>query len=281
MRRLIQSRSVVQRKSLSSFYHSSLSSLFSLPFCCFLSHFQPPIIPSLPHLLALLPHPCPMCPPSSSHLRLSVCRLPICMSVFWLCGRHPVRICCAHAHVFVPARMSACIWVVVKKPAWLKCVFCVIFCSSVLLSSRRLAVVGNERKKQNKKTKNTPNEFFKNNLSVLSGCEKSWLFWSIARPKPGCDFFTTPNQCILTHVGARSLTHAQRKPLCDFLSCGFRFSNKRRVVSAAPSASHWAPYRFLQQQKTFWEALCAWYRSALPLWEAFVGSYFILLFFFF
>lgn len=38
--------------------------------------------------------------------------------------------------------------------------------------------------------------------------------------------FTTPNQCILTHVGAHSLTHAPRKPLCDFLSCGFRFSNE-------------------------------------------------------
>lgn len=106
-------------------------------------------------------------------------------------------------------------------------------------------------------------------LTFLIDCSLKARLW----------FFTTPNQCILTHVGARSLTHAQRKPLCDFLSCGFRFSNKRRVVSAAPSASHWAPRRFLQQQKTFWEALCAWHRSALPLWEAFVGSYFILLFF--
>lgn len=154
MRRLIQSLSVVQRKSLSSFYHSSLSSLFSLPFCCFLSHFQPPIIPSLPHLLALLPHPCPMCPPSSSHLRLSVCRLPICMSVFWLCGRHPVRTCCAHAHVclFQPACQPVSEWWW-RRPAWLKCVFCVIFCSSVLLSCSRLAVVGKEgeKKKQNQK----------------------------------------------------------------------------------------------------------------------------------
>lgn len=115
MRRLIQSHSVVQRKSLSSFYHSSLSSLFSLLFCCFLPHFQQPIIPSLPHLLTLLPHV--LCaPPSSSHLHLSVCRLPICMSAFGCVGAILSK-AAVHAHtcVFFPASVSACICVLVKK----------------------------------------------------------------------------------------------------------------------------------------------------------------------
>lgn len=115
MRRLIQSHSVVQRKSLSSFYHSSLSSLFSLLFCCFLPHFQQPIIPSLPHLLTLLPHvlcaPPILIPPPS--LRLQIAYLHVCV---WLCGRHPIKSCCARAHVcFFPASVSACICVLVKK----------------------------------------------------------------------------------------------------------------------------------------------------------------------
>lgn len=259
MRRLIQSCSVVQRKSFSSFYHSSLSSLFSLPFCCFLSHFQPPIIPSLPHLLALLPHPCPMCPPvliPPPSLRLQIAYLHVCVLAVWAssCQNH----LCTRTRVFVPASVSACIWVVVKKACMVKvCVLSnfMLFCSSELQETGSGWEWG---KKKTKKPKNTPNEFFKNNLlSVLSGCEKSWLFWSIARPKPGWDFLPLLiNASLHMSALARSHTH-KRKPLCDFLSCGFRFSNKRRVVSAAPSASYWAPRRFLKQQKTFWEALCA------------------------
>lgn len=227
MRRLIQSRSVVQRKSLSSFYHSSLSSLFSLLFCCFLPHFQQPIIPSLPHLLTLLPHV--LCaPPSSSHLHLSVCRLPICMSAFGCVGAILSK-AAVHAHTcvfFQPVSQpaSVCWW---RRPAWLECVFC-----NFLLFYSELQETGRGWEQGKKKIPQT------NSLKIIC-----FLFCLDVRKVDFFDrlltqslalIFTTPNQCILTHVGARSLTH------------GFRFSNKRRVVSAAPSASHWAHCRFIQ-----------------------------------
>lgn len=100
-----------QRKSLSSFHRSSNTSL------CFYCH----------HLLFIPLYPPCHCPfirthllclhaifvfllfslsshsflSSFLHLRFHLCSLPICMSVFWLCGRHPVKTCCVYTHVCI------------------------------------------------------------------------------------------------------------------------------------------------------------------------------------
>lgn len=96
--------SAFHRKSLSSLYHSSVFSCFS----CFLSlsthnhAFTPPYVLLFP---TRVHPPIPPLPPA--------CCLPICMSVFWLRGRRPVRISrarapvCAPVRVFVPANVSA------------------------------------------------------------------------------------------------------------------------------------------------------------------------------
>lgn len=52
------------------------------------------------------------------------------MSVFWLCGLHPVTTCC----VLVPVSVSACICVLVKEARMVKvCVLCnfLLFCSEL------------------------------------------------------------------------------------------------------------------------------------------------------
>lgn len=68
------------------------------------------------------------------------------MSVFWLCGLHPVRTCC----VFVPVSVSACICVLVKEARVVKvCVLCnfLLFCSELQEAKKE----AKKKKKQNQK----------------------------------------------------------------------------------------------------------------------------------
>lgn len=136
------SRSVVQRKFLLSFYHSSLSCIFFPAILLFSLYFGPPIIPSLPHLLALLSHRGPIAPLSASHLRLCVCRLPVCVLAVWVPSCQ--KLLCTCTCVFVPASVSACICVLVKKACIVKVA---LLCHFLLFCCMTPAEVGNEEKK--------------------------------------------------------------------------------------------------------------------------------------
>lgn len=162
MRHLIPSHSAVQRKSLSSFYHSSLSPPFfpchSVVFSLTFSHQS-----SLHSPICWLFFPIPVLyvqPRSSSHLRhsgLQIAYLHVCVLAVWAPSCQ--NLLCTRARVLVPFSVSACICVLAKKACMVKvCVLCnFLFGVAVGLGP-----------------KIHPNEFFKNNLlSVLSGCEKS------------------------------------------------------------------------------------------------------------
>ena len=95
--------------------------LFSLSIFCFLPLCfspHPPIMPFPSPSLSLFSSSSSRSFLSSfHHLRLSVCSLPICMSVFWLCGRDPVKTCCgvcvcvcvcARVHMSVCEQMCHC-----------------------------------------------------------------------------------------------------------------------------------------------------------------------------
>lgn len=128
------------RKSLSSLYHASLSSFASLVF----SPFQPVIMPPLLHMLQppTRDHPPPIPP------RSPACSSPICMSVFWLRGRHScqnlprtrARPC---VRLFQPTCQPASVHPG-RRLAWLKCAFVAISCSSIQSCKRPEAAEGGE-----------------------------------------------------------------------------------------------------------------------------------------
>lgn len=128
-----------QRKSLSSFHESSRTSLLCYCLCllcsfCFYTSAQLNVSPPCLHISSIFlsgwlffffpSSSSSSCLSFSPLLRLPLRSSPICMSVFWLCGRHPVRTCCVCVRVCMPQQIhhfpfalpvrdyaDVCVWV--------------------------------------------------------------------------------------------------------------------------------------------------------------------------
>lgn len=101
------------------FAHLTHPYSFIVSFSCFFFYILSVIAPFILTLLLSLFHFSVFfsflysCLLSFHHLRLFLCSLPICMSVFWLCGRHPVKTCCVYTDVCIVVPLLSALTVVV------------------------------------------------------------------------------------------------------------------------------------------------------------------------